>query len=99
MRPNPAAWDNFFSLDKEDKRFFIHDDRCEIDRLQPDFISWLELFVGKMREATGCSVTGDGWHYEEISTTGILDLNLAFEEPRHAAMFKLIYGSHDVYQG
>lgn len=87
----PSVSPTIFSLEPNDLRIFIYVGDF-LDRLQPEFLEWLELFVGKVREADGQSVTGDGWEYREITTTGVLDLNLSFDDPKHGAMFKLIWG-------
>lgn len=86
------SWSCFFSLDINDRRIFILDEEERIDRLNPEFLDWMDLFVGPYKEAGSDYIKGPGWHYEEISTDGILDLNLSFEDPKHAAMFKLIWG-------
>jgi hypothetical protein len=81
-----------FSLDPDDSRIFFHDPEGHIDRLTGNFVDWMDRFVGKWTHADGHSVGGDSWHYEEISTTGFTDYSLTFEDGKHAAMFKLIWG-------
>jgi hypothetical protein len=88
-------WDNqvWFSLDWFDDRLFILEfDDVWATKLQPSFLAWLTTFVGELQSRENINASGKGWHFEVISTTGIMDLNLSFAESRHAAMFKLVYG-------
>ena len=82
-----------FELDATDERLFILTDQ-HIDRLQPEFIDWLELFIGQYTEATATSVKGHGWLYDEVydSQGSRLAIVLFIDDPKHAAMFNLICG-------
>jgi hypothetical protein len=92
-RERKLAGASVFVLNKDDERLFIHV-AGHIDRLHPDFMEWLELFIGRYREATSHTVRADGWFYDEIldEDDKVLNILLTIDDPKHAAMFKLIYG-------
>jgi hypothetical protein len=57
-------------------------------------LEWLETTAGPIVDHNPWMNTykGERWEFDIITTTGITDFNLTFDDPKDAVLFKLTYG-------